>query len=167
MRINIDFVRRSRRLSFKEACLLLGSLFATGVSIWHQALTAEAIAEAEKGLTNQRQLLKEKRVALSDEQRASVNQVIRQLNLPWPELLTAIEVHSSGQVALLSLEPDAAHRVLRVTAEAKSPEEMLEFVTRLGSDPLFVSAILQRHEINEGDRNRPYRFVVEATWKVD
>lgn len=167
MRVSIDFVRPRKLLSLREGFLLFGSLVALAVSIWSLATTTASLASVEEQLANQKHIQSQKPALLTDAQRASINRAIRQLNLPWPELLSAIEAHSVDRVALLSLEPDAANRMLRVTGEAKSPDEMLEFVNRLGSDPLFVTANLLRHEVNESDRNRPYRFVMEATWQID
>lgn len=96
---------------------------------------------------------------------AAINAAIAELNLPWQTLFTSLEQVKPANVALLGLEPDAAKRVLRINAEAKQAEDMLDFVRLLGERPQFSSAVLVKHEIYAQDPNRPLRFIVEATWK--
>lgn len=94
----------------------------------------------------------------------AVNQAIRQLNLPWKNLLATVEEAARDRVALLSLEPEASQRLLRLSGEARNADEMIDFVERVGKTGFLSQATLLRHEINESDRNRPFRFVVEAKW---
>jgi Tfp pilus assembly protein PilN len=68
-------------------------------------------------------------------------------------------------VALLALEPDAKRRVLRITAEARSSDDMLAYVERLQDEDWFSGVALTRHEINEQDPNRPIRFQLDAEWR--
>ena len=44
---------------------------------------------------------------------------VRQLALPWAQLIDSLERASIKDVALLHIQPDAQSRVLRVTAEAR------------------------------------------------
>jgi hypothetical protein len=41
---------------------------------------------------------------------------------------------------------------------------MIDFTEALANDKRFLSARLVRHDINDSDRNRPYRFQLEAQW---
>jgi Tfp pilus assembly protein PilN len=108
-----------------------------------------------------------KQLQFSPQQIEAVNHTIRQLNLPWQALLDAVEEHLSDKVALLSLEPDASARLLRLRGEAKTAADMLDFVAALGDDRRFIVTTLSRHEINDGDPNRPFRFVMEAEWSSE
>lgn len=55
--------------------------------------------------------------------------------------------------------------MVRIEGEAKTAEDMIDFVEQLGRDPFFQKTSLLRHQINENDRNRPYRFTMEAAWR--
>ena len=98
-------------------------------------------------------------------QAGAVNAAIRQLNLPWRDLHDAVRAATPATVALLALEPDAKRRVLRITAEARSSDDMLAYVERMGALDWFEGVALTRHEINEQDPNRPIRFQFDAQWR--
>lgn len=97
----------------------------------------------------------------------AVNQAIRQLNLPWNRMFSEVESRLNENIALLSVEPDAAKRLLRIQGEAKSAQAMLDFVGSFACEDFFTGATLGHHEINESDPNKPIRFVMEATWQDD
>ena len=48
--------------------------------------------------------------------------------------LLPVEAAATPNVALLALAPDPQQRILKVSAEAKDQEAMLEFVRRLAFD---------------------------------
>lgn len=95
----------------------------------------------------------------------AVNAAILQLNLPWRDLHDAVRAATPASVALLALEPDAKRRVLRITAEARSSDDMLAYVERMQGQAWFANVALTRHEINEQDPNRPIRFQFDAHWR--
>lgn len=105
------------------------------------------------------------RLVLSDNQVRAVNAAIEQLNLPWPEIFALLERSKSDKVALLALEPDGRKRLVQIQAEARTPEHMLAFVERLRQQPEVEAAYLTKHEINDRDANRPYRFRVDLRWQ--
>ncbi|HWJ95291.1 MAG TPA: PilN domain-containing protein [Telluria sp.] len=102
---------------------------------------------------------------LSPAEAAAVNAVVMQLNLPWRELRDAVRAATPQGVALLALEPDAKKQAVRLTAEARTSEDMVGYVERLKQQPLFASVVLARHEISDQDPNRPLRFQVDAQWR--
>lgn len=104
------------------------------------------------------------KVALSEGQARAVNEAVMQLNLPWRELFEAVRAATPGSVALLALEPDAKRRTLRITAEARTSDDMLAYVARMQEQSWFGSVMLSRHEIAEQDPNRPLRFQLVAQW---
>lgn len=95
----------------------------------------------------------------------AVNATVRQLNLPWRALHDAIQAATPATVALLALEPDAKKSSVRITAEAKSSDEMIAYVEQLRAVEWFSGVLLTRHEINEQDPNRPIRFQIDAQWR--
>ncbi|NHZ61772.1 PilN domain-containing protein [Massilia genomosp. 1] len=101
---------------------------------------------------------------MSEAQAAGVNAAILQLNLPWRALYDAIAAATPPAIGMLALEPDARKRSLKITAEAKSSDAMIEYVELLKREELFAGVTLIRHEINEQDPNKPIRFQLEAEW---
>ena len=101
---------------------------------------------------------------VSEQQATAVNAAVMQLNLPWRALHDAVRRATPPTVALLALEPDARKRVLRITAEARSSDDMIAYVEKLQEQDGFGAVSLVRHEIGEQDPNRPIRFQVDAGW---
>jgi Tfp pilus assembly protein PilN len=98
-------------------------------------------------------------------QALAINAAILQLNLPWSDVLDAIEGATPATVALLALEPDAKKHTIKGTAEAKSSDQMIAYIEQLKKQAFFGEVVLTRHEINEQDANKPLRFQFEAQWK--
>lgn len=104
------------------------------------------------------------RVEIPAAQAAFVNSAILQLNLPWRELQDAVQGATPRTIALVALEPDARKQVLKITAEAQSSDDMVDYVAALKQQETFTAVALSRHEVQQADPNRPLRFEVEATW---
>jgi Tfp pilus assembly protein PilN len=104
--------------------------------------------------------------AVPEAQANAVNAAVLQLNLPWRGLHDAIQAATPAGIALLALEPDARKSSVRITAEAKSSDDMIGYVARLQDVDWFNAVLLTRHEINEQDPNRPIRFQIDAQWKA-
>lgn len=99
-------------------------------------------------------------------QAGAVNASVQQLNLPWRALHDAVQAATPASIALLALEPDAKKSSVRITAEAKSSDDMIAYVEALQHVDWFSTVLLARHEINEQDRNRPIRFQIDAQWRA-
>jgi Tfp pilus assembly protein PilN len=105
------------------------------------------------------------RPPVPEAQAAAVNAAVLQLNLPWRALHDAVQAGTPANIALLALEPDARKSTLRITAEAKSSDDMIAYVEQLKNSEWFSGVLLSRHEINEQDPNRPIRFQLDAQWR--
>jgi Tfp pilus assembly protein PilN len=105
------------------------------------------------------------RPPVPEAQAAAVNAAVLQLNLPWRALHDALQAATPANIALLALEPDAKKSSLRITAEAKSSDDMIAYVEQLQKADWFTTVALTRHEINEQDPNRPIRFQIDALWR--
>jgi Tfp pilus assembly protein PilN len=105
------------------------------------------------------------RAPVPEAQAAAVNAAVLQLNLPWRALHDALQAGTPANIALLALEPDAKKSSLRITAEAKSSDDMIAYVEQLQKADWFTTVTLARHEINEQDPNRPIRFQIDALWR--
>ena len=92
---------------------------------------------------------------------------VHELGTPWSRLLGELENASSdtsGNVALLSIEPDHAKHRVRVLAEARSLELALAYVQRLGKASALRFPMLDSHELRKEDKDHPVRFQVSADW---
>jgi Tfp pilus assembly protein PilN len=98
-------------------------------------------------------------------QAGAVNASVQQLNVPWRGLHDAVQAATPATIALLALEPDAKKSSVRITAEAKTSDDMIAYVEQLQRVEWFSAVLLARHEINEQDPNRPIRFQVDAQWR--
>lgn len=165
MRLKIDFARKSRWPELKYCLLLLLAVLMTGEAMVQLGLAIEKQNAAENAFAAVRLKARQSRSTVSHKRVEAVNRTVMQLNLPWTALLGAVEEHLSNEVALLSLEPDASRQVLRIQAEAKSSAAMLDFVSKIAKKEIFTTVVLTRHEINESDMNKPYRFILEAQWR--
>jgi Tfp pilus assembly protein PilN len=106
------------------------------------------------------------RPPVPEAQASAVNAAVLQLNLPWRALHDAVQAGTPSSIALLALEPDAKKSSVRITAEAKSSDDMIAYVEQLQKGEWFSAVTLARHEINEQDPNRPIRFQLDAQWRA-
>lgn len=177
--IYIDFVPHSVKRSILMTIPLIWIIAAIGlllslaaainmiVMIQKHVLIADAQRiQAQKAEGTKRQSTRST-WSVSEPQAIAVNNAIAQLNLPWRDLLDAIETATPANIALLSIEPDSKKQMIKGTAEAKTSQEMIAYIERLKKHDFFVAVILNKHEINDQDANRPYRFQFEAQWQSD
>jgi Tfp pilus assembly protein PilN len=176
--IHIDFAPRTLKrsvLKTQPLCWLflsIGLLLCCSAAITvigliqQHALNADAQriqVQNEEGFKRQ----SENTLSISDAQTISVNNAIAQLNLPWRDLLDAIEAATPASVALLSIEPNSEKQTIKGIAEAKTSHNMLAYIEQLKKQSIFASVILTKHEINDQDANKPYRFQFEAQWTLE
>lgn len=163
MHVRIDFAPPGWHVSLRQATLILASALALGGTLWN---IYDSITEYQASRNALIRFEPDRRPALvlTPTEIDAINQAVRELNLPWNDFFQAIEAHVGERVALLSLEPDAANRTVRISAEAKSADVMLDFVAALAHESPFQKVQLSHHEINEGDRNKPFRFAIDAGW---
>jgi len=92
---------------------------------------------------------------------------VRELTTPWSQLLAELESASadtSGNIAVLSIEPDHAKHRVRVTAEARSLGLAIAYVQRLRKTQVLHFPMLDNHEIKKDDKDHPVRFQISADW---
>ena len=96
----------------------------------------------------------------------TMGQVTARLSLPWDALFNEIEATVDEHVTLLIVEPDAEKGALQVTAEARDLASMLAYGKRLAASARFKDALIQSHQVQAQDPQRPVRFVVAARWMM-
>lgn len=176
-RTRIDFAPRSlRRTLFRVPLQALGPLIGAIVMCALAAIYGQKYLEDQHELEALRAALEARRalpvqvaaapprIVVPEQQANAVNDAIMQLNLPWRELYEAVRAATPDSVALLALEPDAKRRSLRVTAEARSSDDMFAYVGQMQAQEWFSTVVLTRHEIVEQDPNKPVRFQISAQW---
>lgn len=152
------------------ACVVLLAAMATlGAVGWHAVVlqhrrsTLDAKVQARLAQVQSRQV---KPAAgpppLSAAQVDAWNSVVRQLNAPWPEIFDLLEERTPRDVALLSVEPEVRRGVLRITAEARTLEALLDYAHILRGSPLVADVTLVRHETNEQDAQQPARLSLDV-----
>ncbi|MBA2658518.1 MAG: fimbrial assembly protein [Nitrosospira sp.] len=92
------------------------------------------------------------------------NAVMSEIDLPWGALFDSVEYAASHDVALLSVQPDAAGRTMRIGGEAKTMSALLDFVGALEREPVLKDAYLLKYEIKQDDPQRPIIFSLMASW---
>lgn len=100
-----------------------------------------------------------------DEQVKSAQAVVRQLALPWAELIDSLERSAMRDVSVLHVQPDAQQRLMRVTAEARGEAQMLEYLRRVSAARGFSEVHLLSHQVREDDPARPIQFSLQASFR--
>lgn len=110
------------------------------------------------------------------EQVKTVKAAVYQLNVPIFELIKALQPPKDIRVVLLGLDV-GSHKggneiaesegggLLKISAEAKTPQEMTTYVAFLAEQSLFRTVYLLKHEQNAASSEKPYRFMLEAQWQ--
>lgn len=98
----------------------------------------------------------------------AAGRMAEQLGTPWTKLLAELEGasrDSSGQIAVLSIEPDSAKHIVHITGESKDLPLALAYVQRLQGSTLLRYPMLDSHEVKADDPQRPVRFAMTAEWR--
>ena len=138
-----------------------------GVGLWRKHLADQVVLQHVIARQQYRlarvPVVQKKSVPLTEI--TAVNTVIAQLNLPWRDVFDAIERATPADIALLSLEPDAARQTLKGTAEARDPAGMIAYIESLQQQHFFSEVELLHHETNEADTHKPVRFQFDIRWQ--
>jgi hypothetical protein len=94
----------------------------------------------------------------------AANQIARELQMPWAEMLAALEAIPTPDVALLGVEPSALRHVVRITAEAKNSAAMLDYLQALQGGRQFQDVWLTSHLVQAQTPGTPVRFIVQLKW---
>jgi hypothetical protein len=167
--IELDFATR-RRFNRRGAVLLaIGAVAAALVlaDYLNDSARREGLDLRLADLQAVRVAVKPDRAAqrAADENRAA----LAELRMPWSQLLQELEIasaESKGSVAVLSVEPDRDKRQVRVLAEARTLPIALAYVERLQKSAALRYPMLETHEVQVRDPQRPVRFQIKADWNA-
>jgi hypothetical protein len=168
--VSVDFVHRRSRPTLAGALLLLLGVSAAA-SAW---LEYRFIETRRAGLELKLQAaarhvqhqpgLDLRTAGLTEE----AGRVAAELGTPWTKLLTELEAasrDSTGQVAVLSIEPDHDKHNVHITGESRDLPLALAYVQRLQTSALLRYPMLDSHEVKTDDAQRPVRFAMTAEWR--
>jgi hypothetical protein len=167
--LQLDFAGpRARAGAAGIAIALLGALCLIAVLVQQHALSAQ-----RAGLELRRAALTGARhhgpgmESVAGLSAQNAEKTVRELATPWSQLLAELETASgdtSGNVAVLAIEPDHAKHRVRVTAEARTLELALAYVQRLRKTQVLHYPMLDSHELRSDDKDHPVRFQLSADW---
>lgn len=172
-RLHLDFVRPRAPRTWLGAGLLAAGAFAAVATLAEYRMLAGESARLEARITDTQRMARREMPrlrqaaldpkALADEVR-NANAVLAQLTIPWDALFSEIEAAGDRTIALLSIQPDARTRALRITGEARRFEDVLAYVGRLEQRPGIAHVFLASHELRQGGAQRPVAFALVAQW---
>jgi hypothetical protein len=166
--MRLDFAATESGASWSGLLMLVLGLAAAGLIVgdYQRLLASAERIEAELGrLSAPRRGGEPPRDARKQgEAVARSNEVAHELSRRWDRVFLALESAKAPDVALLAIEPDPRKGVLRVTAEAKGKNAMLDYVGRLQAARSLQRVMLESHEVLSQVPEKPVRFVVTASW---
>jgi hypothetical protein len=167
--VTVDFANRRSRVTLAGAVLLLLGVSAAAAACLEYRLIETRRAGLDLKLQAAERhgrhdpALDLRAAGLTEE----AGRVVAELGTPWTKLLTELEAASrdSGQIALLSIEPDHAKHNVHITAESRDLPLALAYVQRLQTSSLLRFPMLDSHEVKTDDAQRPVRFAMTAEWR--
>jgi len=165
--LELDFVAPPRRRRLAGILVLAAALLVAGDQVARYRETLERLQrlEAVQGLLGEARAAPALPRERLDEQMKQAQAVMRQLALPWAQLIESLESAAMPGVAVLQIQPDAQQRLLRVTAEARAQEAMLDYLRRLGAARGFAEVHLLSHQVQLDDPRQPIQFALQASFR--
>ncbi|BCX67326.1 MULTISPECIES: pilus assembly protein [Pseudomonas] len=171
----LDFQPRHRSTPLGWSLLAGGVVLALTCVVIQQHLSVEAEQQQGHLQTTQRVLTGDTgtKVSLTPAETreqaqnlAEMRKVSQQLRRPWERLFATLEAMPRENIALLTLTPDARKGQVRISAEARDLEAMLDFHQRLEATDELSDVSLLSHEIVANVPEQPVRFNLSATWEI-
>lgn len=167
-RLELDFIASPRRRAWPGIFLLALSLGLAGVLGVHYRniqLELRRLETAGSLVSTERRPARALPKERLDEAVKNAEAVVRQLTLPWASLAESIESAATQDVALLQLQPDSQQRLLRLTAEARHQDAMLEYLRRLAATPVLTDVHVVSHQVQREIPQHPIQFAVQASFR--
>jgi Tfp pilus assembly protein PilN len=165
-RFQIDFLRHQPATPWAAWLLLALGVILAGLAAARYAEVKDGLAQ-EATLARQHERehrLKPARSKGPIVQAEAGQQDQTLLNKPWGDLFARLEQTRPDKVAFLALEADGRKAEAVITAESKTPTQMLDYVNSLRKQPEFTSVTLTSHIIDDQNPQHPLQFVVRLKW---
>ena len=169
--VSLDFAARRRPVTLAGAALLLlGIGAATTTYLQYRHLESRrAVLELKLDAALRRAHRDPATDLRAQGMSAEAGRLAQELGTPWTALLAELEAastDSNNQVAVLSIEPDHAKRLVRITGESRDLPTALAYVQRLQQSTLLRYPMLDSHDVKNDDPQRPVRFALSAEWRA-
>jgi hypothetical protein len=167
--VRLDFVAPVHQAPLAGAALFLAGLaaaLAVGVAFDRQLAERARLDAALGAVPRPRQSVP---TPESLKRTAEAAAIERELDIPWTRLLADLEAasHDSGaSVSLLSVEPDPAKQLVRITAEVRALPDALAYLRRLQQSEVLRYPMLESHERRKDDPQHPLRIKLTAEWRT-
>ncbi|EPA98118.1 hypothetical protein [Pseudomonas sp. G5(2012)] len=171
----LDFQPRRRSSPLGWSLLVGGVVLALTCIVIQQQVSGEAEQQQGHLQTTQRVLTGDtgSKVSLTPAETreqaqnlAEMRKVSQQLRRPWERLFATLEAMPRDNIALLTLTPDARKGQVRISAEARDLDAMLDFHRRLEACDELSDVSLLSHEIVANVPEHPVQFNLSATWEI-
>lgn len=164
----LDFARK--RPPFAGLAWLGLALLCLGLAlavdrVWQFMSVNAELAVAESRLTRvNKRPAHQARALAPDPLALAAAPALRQINLPWDQLLLELEGAANDSVALLAMEPDPAKRQVRLVGEGRTIADVLAYVERLGGCVSLRQPQLQIEEARLSEGQKVLGFTIIAEW---
>lgn len=168
-RIRLDFERAGEAARWLGPALLAAGLVACASLYVVYRQGAGEMEGLELRLANLESAAAGAVGAAGDPAAAAARATAASLATPWARLLDDLEAASrdlDSSVSLLEVEPDREHGRIRVLAESRSLAAALAYLERLQKSATLANPLLQSHEIQGDDPERPVRVEIVADWRA-
>ena len=171
--LKLKFPYAGQRTSAVDYLLLGLGLFALIVCIHQMKSVMEEIAYWESRIARfeqQHQHRKTPRTPIArvtqetQQELKQAAEVLRQINLPWEALFDSLEYAMSKDIALLSVQPNIASRLIRITGEARNLAGLTDFVEAMERETIFENVHLLSYKVKQENPYRPLAFTLTSTW---
>ena len=122
----------------------------------------EAVAHKDPGKKRSMKVAPTPAVELAAKQSQAV---MRELTVPWQNLLSIVEGYPAHDVALIGIDQNPAQGQIRITAEAKDFDAMIAYMKYLQGSALLREAVLNTHLVETTVPGTPVRFQIAAVWR--
>lgn len=98
-------------------------------------------------------------------QAEAINAAVARLNLPWADILDALEAATPEQVSVLSVRPEPRGAQIKIEAQSSRAEDMIGYLTALEQQPAIGHVFLTKHERVRDGFAEVIRFQIEVQWR--
>lgn len=102
--------------------------------------------------------------ATEKNQLLQVDAVIKQLNLPWPDLFKILETTRESSIDLLELSPNSQTGDVLIIGKADNLKSVFDYIERLKKSRVFSKIDLNSHEKTLQNGIQVLRFNIVAKW---
>jgi nitrate reductase NapAB chaperone NapD len=168
-RLDLDFHTpgRYRLDALGVGLLVIGTLAMVWVaSQWFTARNTEAEQAGALLKLEQRPAPKRGGSRDDDAAQAARERITAELNAGWQPAFDALAATRSDKIALLSLDVILAKRQIKLVAEARNLADTVAYIEALQKQPGILRAVLNQHEIETDDAEKPVRFQATVEWRT-